>query len=335
VSTGVLRDLSFDEIEANISMTMLDRFARCRRKWMYRYKNGLVPKSMPDYIDIGSAFHAAAAGGYRHWQQTGDSSMFLSGAQFGFDKWYSENPHFAAENHALIGDMVAYWWKQEGSLIANDYSEIVSVEEPLPLYISYFPHNAREEKIIPMRCTPDLLARRRDTGRLVLTDHKTVGTIGDSLNFLPIDFQLRSYAASVWRKYGEIPEVDYNLVRRELPPDFERADGSRPYGLTKSGRPSTRTKNPVDYVQRLRQTYEPAQLEAFEWELHELVTDMAQTWGQGRYPRSIQKSGGFSACPKCDYFSACSRELDGKKLDALTLSFEFTREEKLQEKRAA
>lgn len=316
---------AFDAIERELSMSMLLNFARCRRKWMYRYKMGLVPKTLPEYIPIGSAFHASVAQLYRAWKSLGHQpTPALAFANIGLNAWLAENPNFPSEHVALVQDMVAFWWQNEGSLLEQDYAEILSVEESLPLLVGYttFSGDVRQ---VAMRCTPDLLARRSDTGRLVLVDHKTVGRIGETLDFLPIDFQLRSYALSVYRKYGEAPEVDYNLVKRELPPNFTRSDGSKPYSLTPTGKKSTRSNDTQDYVQRVRQVFTPKQLEAFENELYDLVSDLAQAWGQQRFPRSIIKAGG-SACGMCDYRTACTRELDGEPLDGITLSLTYDKE---------
>ncbi|MDE2098117.1 MAG: PD-(D/E)XK nuclease family protein [Patescibacteria group bacterium] len=315
---------TWTQIEAELSMSMLDRFARCPRKWMYRYKMGLVPKSLPEYIPIGSAFHAAVAQLYRDWKSLGrQPTPALTLANIGLNAWLSENV-LPTEHVALVQDMVAYWWQNEGSQLEQDYAEILSVEEPLPLLVTYTAPGG-ESRQVSMRCTPDLLARRSDTGRLVLVDHKTVGKIGDSLDFLAIDFQLRSYALSVLKKYGEAPEVDYNLIRRELPPDFTRSDGSKPYSLTPTGKKSTRSTDTQDYVQRVRQVFTPKQLEAFEVELGNLVSDLADAWAKQRFRRSVIK-GASLGCATCDYRSACTRELDGERLDGVTLSLTYDKE---------
>ncbi|MDE2103294.1 MAG: PD-(D/E)XK nuclease family protein [Patescibacteria group bacterium] len=310
--------LTFAPIEANLSMTMLEKFARCRKRWQYRYAYGLEPKGLPEYVWIGSAFHAGAAEGYRTWKRDGHNRNFLSTAHKGVFAWNVDNPgKLSPENLSLVGDMLTYWWLHEGYY--EDYSEIIAVEESIPLFTSYSLGGLGEPKIVAIRCTPDLIARRASTGKLVVPDHKTVGSIGESLAFLPIDFQLRAYNAAVFRKYGEIPEMDYNLVKRGLPPDFIRPDGSKPYSLTKTGKTSTRSAKKEDHVYRLRQVFTLEAVHAFESDLSDLVTDMALAWYKQRFPRTRIKKGGDS-CNICEYLPICTAELDGKKLSGLDLA---------------
>lgn len=291
-------------------MSALETFQRCRRKFKYRYVLGLEPKTRPDYMDIGSGFHAGVAGGYREYASR---KHFVEIAHKAFAEWLNTDDAkgFNRENVALVEDMIKFWWEHEGT--TQDYSEIVTVEEHLPYSL---PDGRR------VRCTPDLIARRRDSGRLVLTDHKTVGLVSETLAFLPLDFQLRLYTLQVWRKYGELPEVDYNMVRRELPPDFVRLDGTMPYALTPTRKPSKRSKDPADYVRRERQTFTERQLLTFETELLNIVRDVDQ---EANYTRAVIKNGA-SACGSCPYLAQCTRELDGKKLDAITLNWEFARD---------
>lgn len=291
-----------------LSMSALETFQRCRRKFYYRYVLGLIPKETPEYMAIGSAFHAGVAGGYREYASR---KHFVEIAQQAFREWLNTDDArgFNPDDRGLVEDMIKYWWEHEG--ITQDYSEIVSVEEHLPYQI---PGTDRY-----IRCTPDLLARRSDSGRLVLTDHKTVGGVNEALAFLPLDFQLRLYTLQTWRRYGELPEIDYNMVRRELPPDFMRADGQMPYALTPTGKPSKRSADPKDYIRRERQTFTEKQLLTFEKQLLAIVNDVD---GEDDYTRTVIKNGA-TACSGCKYLTQCTRELDGGKLDGITLKWEF------------
>lgn len=290
-----------------LSMSSLDTFQRCRRKYYYRYIMGLVPKGKPEYMDIGSGFHAGVAGGYREY---GSRAHFVEIAQQAFREWLNtkDAAGFNNDNIPLVEDMIAFWWENEGR--HQEYAEIVSVEEHMPYQFPY----ADPRQI---RCTPDLMARRSESGRLVLVDHKTVGGVHEALAFLPLDFQLRLYTLQAWRKYGELPEVEYNIVRREVPPGF----GHRPVRRNKDGAVSKNnaSMDPADYVRRVTLKFTEKQLLTFENELLDIVHDVDS---EDDYTRSVVKSGA-TACGGCPYLTQCTMELDGKPLDGITLKWEF------------
>lgn len=295
-------------------MSMISEFQRCRRKWYYHHGLGLEPKDLPDYIGLGSAVHAGIANIYAHYAEcTADSLLAYGFALRGVALWLNENDDakkFNKEQVELVIDMIDYWWWHQGKKMI--YKEIVAVEEHIPLKIGKY----------EIRCTPDLVAKRAD-GKLVVVDHKTVGTIGDSLAFLPLDFQLKCYALTVWDKYGAVPELDYNMIRRELPPDFIRtADGSTPYALTKTGRQSTRSCDPTDYVRLERQVFTPESLMSFAENLEIDILEIEHAIETGRFPRSVSKAGAFG-CGGCPYLAQCTRQLDGHALDGITLGLEF------------
>lgn len=302
----------------DLSMSMLDEFLRCRRKWYYHYGLGFEGKDSPDYIWIGSAFHAAVAAAYARF--IGENGLnidhFLTAAHLGLDAWVSANPQFPLDKLGLVHDMIDYWWHHDGAARALDYDSVLSVEQHIPLKVG--------DHVI--RCTPDLIARTKNR-KLIVPDHKTVGDIRDSLAFLPLDFQLKCYALTVWDEYGEIPEVHYNMVRRELPPDYERVwdlSYEKPYLLTPTGRKSTRSCDPKDYLRYEVLTYTAKQLIEFSRELNEIVAELTEAIEKKRFVRSRSKAGAFG-CGGCSYLAACTREADGEKLDGITISLEFNK----------
>lgn len=302
----------------------LDDWTRCHRKWYYKNKLGLLPKEDPENIIIGNMVHAGLAAGYRRLYIVSGESIapwygdhnihfyFLSGVRFGLDRYMLENPA-SQPFRVLAEDMCTYWWYNQG--VANVYDEIIAIEETFYLEIG-------DKYLVPW--TADLIARR-PTGQLVIVDHKTVGNVRDAVGFLPMDFQMRRYAAGGFQKFVEIPEIDYNMIRRELPPSFRREDGVQPYGLTPSGRPSTRSSNPADYLQFHRLLFTPKQITATMAEIEGDIADMEHAEQTKFYARSEIK-GGYNGCPGCPYFGPCTREFDGNKLDGITLALQYTKD---------
>lgn len=299
----------------------LEEWTRCHRKWYYHNKLGLVPLEEPENMTIGNLVHAGIAGGYSRLRDEygpeidyGDHHIhfyFLAGMRHGLDQYVEQN-RAAAPFYVLADDMCTYWWYNQG--VTNLYTEILGIEETFELEVGQY--------LIPW--TADLIARRPD-GALTIVDHKTVGNVRDAVGFLPLDFQMRRYAAGGAQKFGEIPEIDYNMIRRELPPNFQRDNGAQPYALTPSGRPSTRSSKPEDYLQFHRLLFTPKQIAATMEELEGTLHDIEHAQETGFYARSEIK-GGYSGCTGCPFFGPCTREFDGNKLDGITLSLQFARE---------
>lgn len=301
-----------------LSMSMISEFLESRRKWYYHYVVGLESKQTPDYIWIGTGFHKSVAGAFDVGYA--DPEEFLRLAHACFDAWLTgdDAKGFPLEQAPLVHDMIEYWWRNDGAARAMAYAGILAVEEHIPLSIGKY----------TIRCTPDLVVRKTN-GKITIPDHKTKGKIDDSLSYLSMDLQLRCYALTVWDKYGEVPEVDYNMIRRELPPDYVRTwDGtlSTPYGLTKTGRKSTRSCEVSDYLRYERQVFTEKQLMAFAAYLEGVIDDMYQALEQKRFICSCATSKW-----QCPYQACCQREMDGEKLDGITLSLEFNRREKQAE----
>ena len=163
----------------------LDEWTRCHRKWYYSQKLGLEPKSLPENMVIGNMVHKRAAAGYAHQAKGGE---FLEAA---LTQEFDADEGETLELVMLANDMVEYWWENQGK--QQLYAEVVATEETF--YLEAGPY------LIPW--TADLIARR-PTGELVIVDHKTVGNVRDAVAFLPIDFQMRRYAAGGFQKFGEV-----------------------------------------------------------------------------------------------------------------------------------
>lgn len=279
----------------------IEVFARCGRKWYYRYKLGLVPKQLPEHLIIGSLFHLGAAKAFK----TGECPT----------EFDTEDLSYTMEQYNLVLDMLRYWWLNSGKEQYENVAEILAIEKTFYLKVGDYG--------IP--ATPDLVYRHKD-GQIVIVDHKTVGNIKDALGFLAIDPQMKRYAATIYQEYGEIPEIEYNMIRRDLPPDYIDAVGEMPYSLTKTGRKSTKTTNVIDYLRLERLLFTPKQIEATKDELHDIILDLEQAIQNNRFTRRVIKGGSYG-CSSCEFFGPCVREADGNKLDGITLKQYYTEEQ--------
>lgn len=292
------------------SMSALKTFLRCGRQYYYNYVQGLQPRTDRESASMGTLFHEALAHAYRNYS----ASSFVSKAKERiheirengyFDRHRDRivKPSFEPENWNLIEDMVQFYWQEHGQ--HDKFDTIVAVEEA----VSY------ELRGFTIRNTFDLLVR--ENGRLVVYDHKTVSEVGGAVEFLPLDFQMLMYELSAFKHFGEPIEVVYNMVRRAVPPGFGHDSG-----LTATGKKSTRSKDPMDYVRRERISRSAEELQAFEDELIAVIGSIRHSEDTNTWLRSPIKTGGES-CKGCSFYGICGAELAGKRIDPNVISLEF------------
>jgi hypothetical protein len=126
--------------------------------------------------------------------------------------------------------------------------------------------------------------------------------------------------APTWGIEYDSIELVWNYIRRQVPPGF----GTRSL-LTKSGKKSTASQNPADYLRIHRTSHSDEQLAAIATTLdvslyevlqrinvHSVEPDISKLAS-----RTVIKSGG-EACNRCPYFAQCSAELVGCAIPAFT-----------------
>lgn len=308
-----------------IGTSELGTLASCPRKFMYRYRDGLAPKSGNDAMYVGTLFHEAAARGYRGWRNKGHNSDWLADAlayladgvfvdRDGLEIVLSDQDEWLL----CISDMLDYYWQHTGQ--HDRFSEIITVDEEI-----YF-----ESSGWSIRATMDLVVRNA-RGDLVIYDHKTSSDISGDQAHLPLDLQTHVYYLAAWRKWGRPVEFVHNFVRRfdtisdqmSGPPSYRRLDGTTPYALTKSGRKATRSDDPNDYVRRVHTPLSVSQLEAYERELSARLQTLRFHQLADVWPRHDQKLG--FGCGSCAFYSICTTEQDGREVNPALFDLAFTR----------
>jgi len=287
-------------------MSALSTFLRCQRKYYYQEVKGLIPLSggTSEAMTMGTLFHEALADIYTSLKLTTMLAVPEVGhlrideiVKRGYTEHHGEQQTFelADDKVQLLHDMLDLYWTELGS--KDEFDAILAVEEPFILEIGGY----------AIRNTFDLVVREK--GQVVIYDHKTVGSIKETLEFLPLDFQIGAYMLAAYKHFGEPVEFVYNMVRR-----------AKPGG--KTGRAST---DVADYLRRERLWKSESELVEWEKILNSLVTSIAVRDALGpdaTYQRSPQK-GYMGGCNSCSFKSVCSAELSGHVMsdDMLSMSY--------------
>ena len=295
-------------------MSALGTFLRCQRKYYYQEVKSLIPLSggSSEAMTMGTIFHEALAAIYISMrlglngvvfaaQNPGHDAIDAIVAR-GYTEHHGEKQSFelAPDKVQLLHDMLDLYWTEYGS--KDEFDEIIAVEEPFILEIGGY----------AIRCTFDLVVREK--GQVVIYDHKTVGSIKETLEFLPLDFQIGAYMLAGYKHFGQPVEFVYNMVRR-----------AKPGG--KTGRAST---DIGDYLRRERLWKSESELAEWQKILSHIVLEvslleheaiLAGSGGES-YLRSPQK-GYMGGCNSCSYKSVCSAELSGHTMsdDMLSMSY--------------
>lgn len=308
------------------SMSQLATWSRCDRRFMYRWVRGLAPTGADSKLQWGTLFHKAAQEYYRalqhgHTEATGNvwaHAVIAQASKIRNVVYGDTEITLTAQERETMADTWDFYYQQIAR--QDDWDEIVTVEEPIYLVVSY-----AGEPVMRIRSTLDLLARKN--GKLVNVDHKTTGDVEQSLEFLALDFQVREYPLAVRAVYNEDAIVCYNMIARDVPPGF----GHRPL-TTATGRARDRTtlenmQRPERYLRREWISYSPAQHASFSKTLVEIATMLAFERQNGIWPRREVKMGGM-ACSSCPYFALCCAELDGRVIsnESPLVTMAFTRD---------
>lgn len=311
------------------SMTQLDTWSRCDRRYYYRFVQGLVPIGSTDALEWGNLWHLALQTYYRGIQQGLTEASAMSNAHWVIantkvveNKTYGDTKITLDEKSIeSMHDVLDYYYQE--TMSKDDWDEIVKVEDPIYLVIGY-----QGNPVLRIRSTIDLLARKNK--RLVLVDHKSTGDVEQNVTFLGLDFQVHEYPLSVRAYYEEDPIFCYNMMARDVPPGF----GHRPL-TTETGRkrdPETlrSMQNPAKYLRREWITYNEQQYNAFQITLVQTALAIQFEGNSGIWPRRVVKMGGMS-CDRCPYFEPCKAELDGRRLQDMNalITMAFTRDEKI------
>lgn len=294
-------------------------YKRCEKKWYWKWRRGLVPKSTPfSALDLGSWIHVGFSKWYgkgtvrhgslrEHVRSSAAEALRLANAGGMPDYRLEEGDKLAMLAEEVAGAYEAHYGQDENV-------HVLAAEIPLEFVIA-----GKDDRPLAIhRLKPDLVFRDQH-GFIWLMEHKTASQI--RAEHLVIDDQARPYGAMAeraLRKLGVLKDGDafkgvtYNFLRKVLP-DTRETNAKGEY-LNRDGSVSKRqpttpqfVRLPLFMTRRARAiALHRAQQEAFE------ITRMARML-QAREinPDALSKTPHYS-CPRfCPFFSMCAAEEQG------------------------
>lgn len=317
-----------------ITRSMMQDRNRCERKYNYKWIEEIGPMFASGSVSMrqGTLAHYGLQAGYEYLkkQQSFDLSiakdhlessfidealkamadMIASGIAIyrGEEQPIGLDPQTHFEEIRAVGDSVQYYTRHK---VWDDFNRYKILATEIPFDHKYTTYNGED---VIFSGVIDLLMQdmTHEKNVLVVADHKTVGDVNSTMAFLPLDVQMLSYESLAWREaiqmgYDDV-EVVYNMIRREVPPGFGHRSA-----LTASGKLSTASKNPDDYLKRGSLWHSPKEREAIESNF--LIPMLSQAAEARHYKGplipTVIRTGG-EACFNCDFFARCKANIIGR-----------------------
>ena len=300
-----------------ISMSDLDTFKTCRKKFEFSFIRGWQPRTATWAMVIGTAYHAKLAAGYRA-VQTYDSYGRTKGiVRSDNDRALEFKEHAVAETPEhdrdgklfgltqgdleLLDDMVLYWFEQKGEADLREIAEIISVEEPY--YMQVGPYN--------IRCTLDAVVRYFGEPDTTVIDHKT-GEPQKVASWIYLDTQTPIYYIVTTGRYGKITQFKHQWMHREVPPGFGHRSLLTDTGKERSKATLASMQDPEKYVSVVKTELNGEQLSAYTAELVDVLQEIDHCKETGRWLRRSPIKVGPMTCESCPYFRPCVAERMGQ-----------------------
>lgn len=293
-------------------------YGRCPKKWYWKWRMGLVPKTeIFSALSLGTWVHAALA----EWYELPRSKRTVLALVEAYKAivyvalhGYNGPTHVLDQGHELAAlglAMVTGYAKHYG----NDPDlQIIATEIPIEFEITH----PDGELIAIYKLKPDAVFQSRKDGFIWLLETKTAASI--RVEHLPIDSQARPYATLAERALktlGAIKKTDsvkgilYNFLRKAHPD--ERDYNKQGLALNKDGSVSKRQPSPLFVRHPLKLTRAAKRIALERLKLDSLeITTVAEYLRQGRIKPSALRKTTHHSCPKtCQYFSMCVLEEEG------------------------
>lgn len=300
-------------------------FKTCRRRYQYRYVDGLEPKDRPIYYDFGTAIHLGLAEFYRGKEVveilTAIESYFQDNAP-AIDEPDRLSSWMEAKELA-IGMMKGYIVHYQG----RETFKVLEIEKPFELDIL----DVRGFKYDDVKLAGKVDGIIEDNGLWIL-EHKTAKTIDNRYERkLTLDAQSMIYLEAMERVYNKpFRGIIYNVLAKAIPePPKVLKNGS----LSKAKDQNTTPElygtaidenglNPADYAEFMayleanrrqyffRETLTFSHEEKDEWrrELWQIAADIVSATATGSFYRNTAQCVGFGTCPYLDICTAPDKE---------------------------
>lgn len=301
------------------SMSALDTFSRCRRKYFYQEVLGWIPRVATEPMEMGTLYHASLAAGYRAVREYDRRVMegalknrtdndralafieaaVLEAGNFEYDR-DGKKLQLTSKQRTLVEDMVRYRFQEVGERDLLNIEEVISVEEPFYLQVGRY----------LIRSTLDAVVKYFDQPSPMIKDHKT-GDPEEGKGWIALDVQTREYYVAARGKFGHVTQFSHEFSARDVPPGFGHRSELTDTGRKRSKETLESMKDPKRYISAWTTELSDAQLDAALVEIIETIQEIDHCKETGRWTRSRIKVSPM-ACTKCPYFETCKAELEGK-----------------------
>lgn len=284
------------------------KFKRCPQAWEWAYRYGLKGKFREaDALWFGTGVHEALA----QWYKGPGLRRGQHPAKY-WAKWVGAE--IAEIRTAISGDYNEDVWvdaKELGVAMLEGYVErygkdetwdVIAPEESFQIDI---PYRNKAGVMAIYAGTFDLVYRDRETGEILLGEHKTAKTI--STRHLSLDDQAGAYWAvaskvlqhrGVLKKGETIGGITYNFLRKAMPDT--RPENEEGQKLNKDGSVSKNQPSPLflrEYVPRTRSERAT--------QLRRIQNEAAWMNIARRHPDGIIKTPTMNCAWDCEFFDMC------------------------------
>lgn len=219
-----------------LTYSAMSTFQACRRRYRYRYLDGLVPVDKAPALRFGTVTH--------RWLEVWHRTRSLSLAQDVIDAAYPNRTGDPGEKRdfhyqsAMLQAYAAQYPSEDFEVVGLEHEFSGGLVNPAP--------GGRQSRSFDVRGKVDGILRRGSD--LLLLEHKTAGSVtGDYIDRLPLDLQIQLYSYYLQETLGQpVSAVIYNIL---LKPRLTQAEGeteeqfeARKADLeakSKTGKPST------------------------------------------------------------------------------------------------
>lgn len=294
-------------------------FKRCPKKWYWKWRMGLVPKTAKfGAVDLGTWLHDALAiwygSGYtrvgnlaEHFNAAADAAISRV-MKLGAPEHVIET----AEELAALGDaMATAYEKHYGS---DEAVNVLAAEIPLEFSIS---DSSKPGTAALHLLKPDMVYADSNDD-VWLMEHKSAAQI--RTEHLVIDDQARPYGAmaeqalrrlGIIRKDQQFRGIMYNFLRKALPD--ERLVNSEGKALNKNGTVSKRQPAPVFlrhpvHLSRKAKVLTLKRVQAETINVTAVANELRNKWLD---PADLGKTPDHACARYCDFFAMCSVEEQG------------------------
>ena len=303
-------------VKDTLTYTAASTFQTCRRKFLHRYVNGLVPVVKQHALAFGSVTH--------QWLEVWHRTRSQVEAQSVIDAAYVNRGSDRDERHAwhyqtaMLKGYAAQYAAEDFEIVALEKEFAGPLRNPAP--------GGLPSRSFVFRGKVDGILRRGDS--FILFESKTAGTLtGDYIERLGLDMQILSYAHFV-REVLQYPvtSIIYNVL---VKPRLVQAEGEteEQYSQRKAAlEAASKTGKPSSAKRKLPETDDEFQARLADWFAAEprftrielildfdAVENVRRTlWGISKEILAARKSDGWHQSPKacvsfgrCPYFELC------------------------------